>query len=213
MQPKLQILSPELPTRVLDEAFALLMTPGIKVQLPEARSLLAEAGAQVDNDSEVVHIPEALARAALETVPKAFQLYNTKGEAVIHYGGDAVHFDPGSSGVNVLDSETMVHRPAVTTDLVKVIMIADTLPQYDAQSTSLVCSEIPKEIGDLYRLYLVLRYSSKPIVTGAFSVNTTHTMFQMLTIFSGGMDALRQRPIAIFDVCPSPPLIWSEFGA
>ena len=213
LQPKLQILDPELPSRVLDEAYALLMTPGIKVQLPEARALLADAGAKVDDQTEVVHIPEAVARLALETVPKVFDLYNTKGEPTVHYGGDEVHFDPGSSGVNVLDAKTMTHRPAVTADLVKVIKIADQLAQYDAQSTSLVCSEVPKEIGDLYRLYLVLRYSQKPIVTGAFSVKTTHPMFQMLSIFSGGMEELRQRPIAIFDVCPSPPLIWSEFGA
>ncbi len=213
MQPKLQILSPDLPSRVLEEAFTLMMHPGIKVLLPEARALLAEAGAQIDENVEVAHIPEAVARKALETVPKNFDLFSTDGEATIHYGGDEVHFDPGSSGVNVFDAETLKHRPAMTGDLVKVIKIADALPQYDAQSTALVCSEVPKEIGDLYRLYLVLRYSRKPVVTGAFSVKTTHTMFEMLALFSDGMEGLRQKPIAVFDVCPSPPLIWSNFGA
>ena len=131
----------------------------------------------------------------------------------MHYGGDAVHFDPGSSGVNVLDSESLHHRPATTQDLIKVIKIADQLWQYDAQSTALVCSEIPKEIGDLYRLYLVLLFSNKPVVTGAFSTQTTSTMIDMLAIFSGGRQALAQKPTAVFDVCPSPPLIWSHFGS
>lgn len=213
MQPILHLLSPNLPKQVIDEAFSLMMQPGIKVLLPEARALLAEAGAQVDEGAKVVHIPEAVARKALETVPKAFKLHSTNGDPTVHYGGDVVHFDPGSSGVNVFDSETLKHRPAVTADLVKVIKIADSLPQYDAQSTALVCSEVPKEIGDLYRLYLVLRHSQKPVVTGAFSVRTTHHMFEMLAIFSNGMEGLRHKPIAVFDVCPSPPLIWSDFGA
>jgi trimethylamine--corrinoid protein Co-methyltransferase len=38
-------------------------------------------------------------------------------------------------------------------------------------------------------------------------------MIHMLAIFAGGHDKLREKPRAIFDVCPSPPLIWSNFGA
>lgn len=213
MQPKLQLLTPELIPQIIDEAFQLLMKPGIKVQLQEARQLLANAGAQVDEEKEVVYIPKEVARKALDTVPHEFYLYNRDGEPTVHYGGDAVHFDPGSSGVNVLDADTMQHRPATTLDLIKVIKIADSLWQYDAQSTALVCSEIPKEIGDLYRLYLVLLYSKKPVVTGAFTSENTSVMLDMLAIFAGGRIALAQKPTAVFDVCPSPPLIWSQFGS
>jgi trimethylamine--corrinoid protein Co-methyltransferase len=212
MQPKLRILSEELIPQIIDEAFQLLQDHGIKVQLKDARTLLAEAGARVNEDQEIAFIPEEVARRALKTVPKEFFLYDRNGKKTIHYGGDSVHFDPGSSGVNVLDAETLQHRPATTEDLIKVIKIAEKLPQYDAQSTALVCSEIPKEIGDLYRLYLVMLYSEKPIITGAFSTKTTKYMFDMLAIFAGGTMALREKPTAIFDVCPSPPLIWSNFG-
>ena len=38
-------------------------------------------------------------------------------------------------------------------------------------------------------------------------------MIDMLAIFAGGRKALAEKPTAVFDVCPSPPLIWSEFGA
>jgi len=213
LQPQLRILSSELVPRIIDEAFQLLINPGIKVPLKEARALLADAGARVDEEREVVQIPKDVAQKALETVPHEFTLFNRDGEPSVHYGGDSVHFDPGSSGVNVLDSETMLHRPATTQDLIKVIKIADSLWQYDAQSTALVCSEIPKEIGDLYRLYLVLLFSKKPVVTGAFSTKNTSAMIDMLAIFAGGRDALVQKPTAIFDVCPSPPMIWSQFGS
>jgi trimethylamine--corrinoid protein Co-methyltransferase len=62
-------------------------------------------------------------------------------------------------------------------------------------------------------LYLVLLFSTKPVVTGAFSASTLPAMLEMLALFAGGREALAQKPRAIFDVCPSPPLIWSEFGA
>ncbi len=212
-QPKLELLSAELVQRILDEAFQLLMKPGIKVQLAEARQLLAAAGARIDETNEVAHIPETVARAALETVPREFFVHNRLGEPAVRYGGDAVHFDPGSSGVHVLDPETLEHRPSTAADLIRIIQVAEMLPQYDAQSTAVVCNEIPKEIGDLYRLYLVLSYSAKPIITGAFSTRTTQIMFDMLAVLTGGRQALAEKPRAVFDVCPSPPLIWSEFGA
>lgn len=213
MQPQIKLLSAELIPQIIYEAFQLMMKPGIKVQLKEARNLLAEAGARVDEDREVVYISERLVRESIDTVPKEFFLHNRTGEPAVHYGGDHVHFDPGSSGINILDGDTLQHKPATTPDLVKIIKIAESLSQYDAQSTALVCSEIPKEIGDLYRLYLVLLYSNKPIVTGAFSSKTTGIMVEMLSLFAGGSKALTEKPLAVFDVCPSPPLIWSEFGA
>ncbi len=213
MQPTLQLLSNELVNQILDEAFGLLRSPGVKVQSAEARRLLAEAGAQIDEATEVARLPEAVVRRALETVPHEFWLYNRAGEPAVRYGGDAVHFDPGSSGVHILDPDTLAHRPSTTPDLVRLVKVTEMLPQYDAQSTAVVCNEVPKQIGDLYRLYLVLLHSTKPIVTGAFSTRTTQLMFDMLAIFTGGRAALAQKPPAVFDVCPSPPLIWSDFGA
>jgi trimethylamine--corrinoid protein Co-methyltransferase len=199
--------------RILEEAFQLMMKPGIKVQYAEARELLGSAGCEVDEDSQVVRIPESVAQKALETVPSQFVLYDREGNPAVTYGGDAVHFDPGSSGVHVLDPDTLEHKSSYTADLARIVKVAEMLPQYDAQSTAVVCNEVPKEIGDLYRLYVVLMHSQKPIVTGAFTNDTLHHMIDMLAIFSGGRDALAEKPQAVFDVCPSPPLIWSKFGA
>src|SRR5581483_7027666 len=72
---------------------------------------------------------------------------------------------------------------------------------------------VPSEIGDWYRLLLVLWHSDKPVVTGAFSGPSLQTMLDLLGEECGGRNNLRQKPRAIFDVCPSPPLNWSEFAS
>lgn len=213
MQPKLELLSGELTSRILDEAYQLMMNPGIKVLSMPARTLLADAGAQIDGSSEVVKIPEKVVQAALSTVPKKFFLFDRVGERKVIYGGNSVQFDPGSAAVHILDPETLEHRPARTCDLIRLVKIAEMLPQYDAQSTAVVCDDVPKEIGDLYRLYIVLMHSIKPIVTGAFSNNTLEAMIDLAALIAGDRTALSEKPQVIFDVCPSPPLIWSKFGA
>jgi len=210
MQPHLKFLNDDLIEQVTSEGFALLMDPGVRVENAEALDLLANAGAGVDFEAQVAHIPEDIVRAALESAPSEFHLYDLDGEPVVHYGADRVQFAPGSGALKMLDSETQDQRLPVTEDLVQFIKLVEMLPQVDAQSTAFVCSDVPKEIGDLYRLYLALNYMRKPIVTGAFRKDTWWTMKDMLVAAAGDEEALIERPVAIFDVCPSPPLMWSD---
>jgi len=86
----------------------------------------------------------------------------------------------------------------------------ETIPQLDAQSTAFITSDVPEAIGDLYRLYLALNYMRKPIVTGAFEKETWWTMKEMLVSVVGSEKELAEKPVAVFDACPSPPLKWSD---
>jgi trimethylamine---corrinoid protein Co-methyltransferase len=211
VRPKLEVLDAALLAQIIEEALQLLRDPGIAVETPEVVEMLASAGATIHEGR--ARIPELLAGHALATAPRVFFLYDRSGNPAVCYGDDAVHFDPGSSCLKILDPETLQHREAVSADLVRLVRVTEELPQYAAQSTALVCGDVPKEIGDWYRLLLVLLYSHKPVVTGAFSAETLQTMLRLLVIESRGEENLRQRPRAIFDVCPSPPLNWSDFAS
>ena len=209
-RPTLDLLDAAGIERILDEALAVLRDPGVRVADPEARSLLAGAGATVRDG--VARIPEAAVRAALATVPRSFSLHARDGSPAVRYGVGEVAFDPGSCGVSVLDPETGEHRPSTAADLVRLVAVAERLPAYAAQSTAVVCSDVPAELGDRYRLLLVLLGSDKPVVTGAFGADGLGPMLDLLAIDAGGTDALRARPRAVFDVCPSPPLDWTSFA-
>jgi trimethylamine--corrinoid protein Co-methyltransferase len=210
VRPKLQLLDQPLLDRILGEAFTLLMETGIRVQAAVAKELLSANGVRIEGD--VARIPEPVIRQALKTVPRTFALHDREGNAAVEYGGDKVHFDPGSSCVHVLDPETLQHRESQAADLVRLVQVAEMLPAYSAQSTAMVCADVPSGIGDLYRLFLVLWYSNKPVVTGAFSGTTTQRMIDLLAADAGSVDALRAKPRAIFDVCPSAPLHWTDFA-
>ena len=211
MKPRLQLLDKATIARILEEALQLLRIHGVKARAPEVIEALASVGVQVTDG--VARIPEQVVEKALDSVPGEFILYNRAGNPAVHYGGDEVHFDPGSSCLNILDAGAEEPRLAVADDLVRLVQLTETLPQFAAQSTALVCDDAPKEVGDIYRLLLVLWYSSKPVVTGAFSAETLRVMLDLLRAESGSQAALRTHPRAVFDVCPSPPLNWGEFGA
>jgi len=210
MRPIFKMLNDELVNQIIDEALGLLRDPGVRVHNDEALELLAAGGADVDRETQIARIPEDIVRRALETVPSEFYLYNLEGEPVVHYGGDSVQFDPGSAAITILDSETQQQRAPMTDDFVTFVKLVETIPQLDAQSTAMICMDVAEEIGDLYRLYLALNYMRKPIITGAFGIDTWWTMKELLVAMVGGETELASKPIAVFDVCPSPPLLWSE---
>jgi trimethylamine--corrinoid protein Co-methyltransferase len=209
-RPKLELLDRDAIERILAEAHELLWDPGVRIHSDEALKLLADAGATVDFASGVAHIPSQLVDQTLETVPPSFYLYDYEGNPAVHYGDDDVQFDPGSAAIEILDYGTTQSRKPVTADFVAYIKLAEMLPELDAVSTALVCSDVPKSMADLYRLYLVLKYARKPVITGAFAVETWSIMRDLLMVVVGSEEALAAKPIAVFDVCPSPPLLWSE---
>jgi trimethylamine--corrinoid protein Co-methyltransferase len=157
MRPRIQLLAPELIERILGEAFELLMTPGVRVGSAPVIELMRAAGADVREG--VARLPEALVRRCLVSAPREFSLYSRQGERAVHYGGDDVQFDPGSCCVQVLDRDTLQARLSEIRDLVRIVQVAEKLAQFAAQSTAVVCNDAPGEIGDLYRLYVVLRHS------------------------------------------------------
>jgi trimethylamine--corrinoid protein Co-methyltransferase len=125
-------------------------------------------------------------------------------------GGDEVHFDPGSAAVTLLDHATGTERKASTADLVAFTKLVETLDHIHFQSTGLIASDVPSPVADCFRLYAGLCLSEKPFVTGTFRVEGFGPMKDMLAAVRGGEKGLRDKPLAIFDACPSPPLKWSN---
>ncbi len=199
--------------RILSEAFELLQKTGIRLQCSEAAELLASSGAAIER--ERARIPQALVERALASAPRRFDLCCRDGNPAVRYGGREVHFDPGSCAVHVLDPATGEHRLSQSADLLRLVQVAEGLPQFAAQSTAVVCHDAPPGVpGDLYRLYLVLLHSDKPVVTGAFSAETLPAMLDLLRVDEmSSSPQLANQHRAVFDVCPSPPLFWTEFAA
>ena len=211
MKPLFQILSPQAVNRILEEAYQLLAETGVRISDPEACSLLEDEGAKVANN--VSQIPGGMIDRALSSVGRDFYLHDRGGEPTVHFSaGDDIHFDPGSCAVNILDPQSMEHRPAITADLVRLVQVTEMLPQFAAQSTAVVCHDSPAIIGDINRLHVVLTHSEKPVVTGAFSSRNIQAMISLLAADCGSREKLREMPRAIFDVCPSPPMHWTEFA-
>jgi trimethylamine--corrinoid protein Co-methyltransferase len=212
MRPRLQFLSEDLIERVLSEALDLLGTLGLNVQNDNAAKLMRDNGAGVRDDGRIT-LPEALVMDCVRRAPSGFALYDVLGEQTHDLSGDRVHFTPGSSGITVLDSETREMRTPATRDFVDFTKLTSRMEHIEAQSTAFICRDVPEPVQDSYRLFLCLMYCEKPVVTGAFTIESYAVMRDMQLAVRGSARELEAKPLTIFSACPTAPLKWSDVTA
>jgi len=210
MRPTLRFLSDALIQKIVAEAIDVLGALGVEIHNPNVLSLLAEHGAKVDAAKRRATFPPELIQQAIKSTPGSFQLYDIHGQKPLNFAGDAVYFNPASTALNILDYATKKMRRPSTADYIEYAKVISQLAHIAMQSTALIASDVPAEISDSYRLFLSLLYCEKPVVTGAFSADTFEVMKDFQVAVRGTAEALREKPLTIFSVCPTSPLKWSR---
>jgi len=206
MRPSLSLLPDDTIEEIVTVALHVLEKIGIEYENPNAVTILEEKGVPFDEGR--AKIPEDMVWACIKKAPSKIHLYDREGSLAVRLEGDEVCFDPGSAALNILDPDGTIRKP-ITEDLVKFSSLTNELEYIGAQSTGLISSDVPEGMDDWYRLLIALLYCRKPVVTGTFAVESFSIMKDLLVVIRGDEQALKEKPLAIFDACPSPPLKWS----
>lgn len=210
MRPTLSVIEPALVDRVIDEALGVLEKTGVLIEDESALARLRGAGIVADPASGRVLFPRAAIERALATAPSSVTLHDRDGQPAAVLQGDDVHFVPASSALRVLDRRTQRAREPSTPDFVEYVKIGDGLKNISYLSTAFIPKDIPQDVADVWRLYLVLAHSKRPIVSGAFTAWGVPRMGQVMAMFRRDRDDLVRRPMSMFTCCPNTPLRWGE---
>ncbi len=213
MRPNVRFLSDDLAAQIIDEAYKLLETRGITLKHDMLLARLSDAGCPIDAARQHVRMPRPVVEAAVASSPKRIELWNIAGDACCDLSGENVHFTPGSAAIRILDHASGRMRPVTTDDLLRYGRLVERLDAIDYSATALVPSDVPQGIGDSIRLYALLKATTKPIVTGAFTIGGFDVMTNLQLAVRGTREALRKKPFTIFSCCPTSPLSWSDVTA
>jgi len=210
MRARLQILEDSLVGRIVDEALGVLERNGVLIEDPDARGRLEAIGLPAEPETHRVRLPRAIVEEALGSAPASVELHDRDGNPYASLAGDNVHFVPASSALRILDHRTQQMREPKTADFVEYVKLADGLKNIAYLSTAFIPKDVPQDIADAWRLYLVLSHSPRPVVSGAFTSFGVPRMGELMGHFRSGREELRRKPMAIFTCCPNTPLRWGE---
>ena len=207
MRTRLQVLSDEERERVHEHTLALLEKTGVRVDSEQARAVLAEAGAQVD-DRRVVRLPRALVERALEAAPKRFALGGRReGFSIpLNEGGFTLLADGGAT--TVLDRDTGERRPGEYRDWRESTLLLDALDDVglywwmvDANLGAEAPAGMVTYLRDLFGLF------SKHVQDSFLDPTLAPWLLETLEIVFGGRDAVRALHPFSYLVTPTSPLV------
>ncbi len=211
MRPHVKVISESLIEKILSESKRVLSTIGIEVRSKELFQRMLDAGLPTDESGSRILFPTDVIDKAIASCPETFDLFDREGNYYTTIGGNNVHFTPASSGLKILDHRTQQTRLANTADFVEYVKITDQLENIAYLATAFSTNDdIEADVSDAWRLYLCLKHSKKPVVSGAFTEHGVPRMAEMMKLFRKDKEDLIAKPMSIFTITATGNFRYSE---
>lgn len=174
-------------------ACAILERTGVRVDHPEARRILAVAGARVD-EADRVRIPAELVAEALAVAPKSLMLHDRTSRPAIEWGGETAWFGPGSDCPYIVDGRTGDRRLATLDDVHAGIGLVDALPNMAFAMSMFLPSEVDGRVADRHQAVAMLTGTTKPLIVVTYEMDGLRDVLAMAEAVAGGAEAMAARP-------------------
>ena len=125
-QPPTEIISADEVEAIHEASLTILEEIGIDILLPEARDLLAAAGADVDSGSLRVRMDRGLVEGAMASAPPQFKLHARNPAHDLVFGDDSINFCTVGSAPNCSDLDGG-RRPGNLADYRNLLRLAQSL--------------------------------------------------------------------------------------
>ncbi len=171
-----------------DGALRVLEELGIKVLLDEARALFRQAGALVDEESQMVRIGREIATAAHTTAPKSIRLRaaNPAREQVYELG--SMLFMAGAGCPNAYDNERG-RRPGDLTGYLETLRLQQSFDVIHMHGPSVEPQDVPIHLRHYAMMKGQLENCDKPLFVYSRGRQQVAESFEMIRLARGLDDA------------------------
>ena len=205
-----RILSPDQKQRIFEGMIETLRNTGVHLHHEEARELLKEHGALINDIT--VKIPQNLIMEALATVPPVTIVQSWDGTRKTRIEKNQVLFGPGPTPPNYTDPDTLERRKYVKNDASVVARVCEALPNIGFVQSLGTISDVTVSLADVYEFAEMIQNTTKPILTWSYTRDTCSDIHQIAIAMAGGEEAFKQCPNYVFYGEPISPLL-SDFHA
>lgn len=191
--------------RLLDEV-------GVHFPSQRALQILADHGARVDWDRQVVFIPPHLVEEAISRAPRSFVLGGREERFDLTLDGSCSYLSTDGTGVHVVDPQTRETRPSCKEDVAMMARVCDALPLVSF-FWPLVSAQDYGPTAPLHQCHAALTNTLKH-VRGGMTVppRLAPYVVEMATVVSGSEKRRRNRPPICANICTIAPLAHDRDG-
>ena len=167
-----------------ENALKVLETLGIKVLLPEARALYAQAGALVDDATEIVRLGRDIIEATLASCPRSFEGFGGDPGRGVDFSAGSLVFIGGSSCPNVSDLERG-RRPGSLADFLELIKLSQHFDVLHVLGNHTEPQDVPVHLRHYAMMRAQLTLSDKMPIVMARGTAQVEDSFAMIRLARG----------------------------
>ena len=205
---RFEVMEPKDADAVHNKSLYLLEHMGIKVVSAEGRRLLKDAGAEVDEKTQVCKIPSNLVEESMKKCmrPVKIAARNPKNDFILD--GNHCYTCTDGVGVATIDLETGERRGSTLKDVAESAKIVDYLPMMHMYNPLVTPLEVPKHAHTAHEFLASLENCEKHFTTGStYMKEEAQYELKMAAAVVGGWKELRRRPIISSLTCTTSPMV------
>jgi len=194
-----------------EHTLELLETIGVKVESNEARILLKENGANVDESTNYVKFPEPLVKEQLSKVPDSFTLWGSDGTYHFEVNTTTTKFATVGTPVKIFDpSEKNKVRKTLLSDTISQIRVVDSLENIKCSHVDVWPNDVPYLELHYHAIRAWATHSTKPYGLGCLGRIASQDMMNLVSIIVGEKEELIKKPRLIGFFNPVSPLVLNK---
>ena len=202
--PRLQILSDTDIQKIYFAALEVLERTGVAVKNEEARNLLGDAGAYVDD--ETAWIPSSLIEKTVNLAPKQIMLYSQDGQPAMRLSGDNSYFGSGENTMFMVDTFTGERRQWLLEDIYDCVVLQEQLEHIDYTAPLGYASDCAPKMSCLRQFESMLTYSNKPVFWSALDNRGVDDILEMASVVAPS-GRLSEKPFMVQLTSAISPLV------
>jgi trimethylamine--corrinoid protein Co-methyltransferase len=180
--------------RLTDATLAILERTGVRVAAPAALDVFAEAGAEVDRQTQIVRLSPELVENALRTAPRTFTLGARDARLDLPLGPGLGYMTTDGCGTEVIDRRTGQRRASTKADLAEITHLQDYLGSIAFWWPTVGAGDCG-ETAQVHEVEVGLDWTEKHLMGMVQGRRLAETAVEMARAVAGGSDELRRRPL------------------
>ncbi|MFP4055484.1 MAG: trimethylamine methyltransferase family protein [Candidatus Brocadiia bacterium] len=181
--------------RIHETSLRVLDQVGVRVDLEEAREILAAKGARVDPADGRVRMKSGIVEKALRMAPSSVTLCGRKAEHHLDAGGRRTHFGTGGAAVKVEDLETQKVRASRLQDIADMARLVEALPNVHFFVRPCSAQDVPDEDRAVNEFYASLANTTKHVMGAAYTPEGAKNVVELGGLLAGSKEAFQAGPL------------------
>jgi len=190
--PHLRILSDDQLRNIYRATLSCLQRTGVEIHNQEARQLLYDAGAEIDDHR--VRIPSNVIETTLADAPDAFTIYGQNQQWDMSIESGQVRFGPGPTCTYFMDPQPGQKRKTQKGDPALTARVCSALDNMDYVMSLGLIDDVISSLASVYEFAQMITHTGKPVLGWAFKKDHLEDIYKIACAVSGSEKAFKQRP-------------------